>query len=262
MDLKENIMANKSRTYIVTGSASGIGRTTKNLLESQGHRVIGVDLRNAEVIADLGTASGRVTMIKEVAKMSGGTVDALLAVAGVDIAGPPTIAINYYGALATLEGLRPLLLRSSAPRAVAVSSITSIHPFDQQLLDALLDGTEEQALRRANVANYSYATSKRALSRWIRRVAAGPEWAGFGIPLNAVAPGLVKTELLSRLFADPDKKRAIEAGSPMPLGGPFEPLAAAQLLAWLASEENGHMTGQTIFIDGGADVVLRGDSTW
>jgi NAD(P)-dependent dehydrogenase (short-subunit alcohol dehydrogenase family) len=54
----------------------------------------------------------------------------------------------------------------------------------------------------------------------------------------------------------------IEAGSPMPLGGPFEPLAAAQLLAWLASEENGHMTGQTIFIDGGADVVLRGDSTW
>jgi NAD(P)-dependent dehydrogenase (short-subunit alcohol dehydrogenase family) len=80
--------------------------------------------------------------------------------------------------------------------------------------------------------------------------------------LNAVAPGLVKTELLSRLFADPDKKRAIEAGSPMPLGGPFEPLAAAQLLAWLASEENGHMTGQTIFIDGGADVVLRSDSTW
>jgi len=37
------------------------------------------------------------------------------------------------------------------------------------------------------------------------------------------------------VFADPDKKRAIEAGSPMPLGGPFEPLAAAQLLARLAT---------------------------
>jgi NAD(P)-dependent dehydrogenase (short-subunit alcohol dehydrogenase family) len=255
-------MHNNSRIYVLSGSASGIGRATKELLVSQGHRVIGVDLREADVIADLGTPAGRDLMIDQVTKKSRGKVDALLAVAGVDIAGPPTIAINYYGALATLEGLRLLLLKSSAPRAVAVSSITSVHPFDQQLLDAMLDGTEEEALQRAEVASYSYATSKRALSRWIRRVAVNAEWACSGIPLNAVAPGLVKTELLSRLFADPDKKRAIEAGSPMPLGGPFEPLAAAQLLAWLASEENGHMTGQTIFIDGGADVVLRGDSTW
>jgi hypothetical protein len=46
--------------------------------------------------------------------------------------------------------------------------ITSVHPCDQQLLDAMLDGTEEEALHRAEVACYSYATSKRALSRWIR----------------------------------------------------------------------------------------------
>lgn len=255
-------MTNTSRTYVLTGSASGIGRATKELLESQGHRVIGVDLRNADVIADLGTSAGRDVMIDQVTKNSGGTVDAILAVAGVDIAGPPTIAINYYGALATIEGLRPLLLKSSAPRAVAVSSITSIHPFDHELLHAMLDGTEEQALRRAEVAKYSYATSKRALSRWIRRVAIDAEWAGSGIPLNAIAPGLVKTELLARLFEDPETKLRISAGTPMPLGGPFEPLATAQLLAWLASEQNGHMTGQTIFIDGGADVVLRGDSTW
>jgi NAD(P)-dependent dehydrogenase (short-subunit alcohol dehydrogenase family) len=255
-------MANNSRTHVLTGSASGIGRATKELLESRGHRVIGVDLRNADVIADLGTRAGRDVMIKAVTKHSGGTVDALLAVAGVDTAGPPTIAINYYGALATLQGLRPLLLKSSAPRAVAVSSITSVHPFDQQLLDAMLDGTEEQALCRAEVASHFYATSKRALSRWIRRVAVTAEWAGSGIPLNAVAPGLVKTEMLARLFEDPEKKRAINAGCPMPLGGPYEPISAAQLLAWLASEENGHMTGQTIFIDGGADVVLRGESTW
>jgi enoyl-[acyl-carrier-protein] reductase (NADH) len=50
--------------------------------------------------------------------------------------------------------------------------------------------------------------------------------------------------------------------SPMPLGGPYEPEAAAELLAWLSSETNGHMTGQTIFLDGGADVMLRGDSVW
>jgi NAD(P)-dependent dehydrogenase (short-subunit alcohol dehydrogenase family) len=68
--------------------------------------------------------------------------------------------------------------------------------------------------------------------------------------------------LLARLFEDPDKKRAVSAGTPMPLGGPYKPLAAAEFLAWLASEKNGHMTGQTIFIDGGADAVIRGDSVW
>ena len=185
-------MHNNSRIYVLSGSASGIGRATKELLVSQGHSVIGVDLREADVIADLGTPAGRDLMIDQVTKKSRGKVDALLAVAGVDIAGPPTIAINYYGALATLEGLRPLLLKSSAPRAVAVSSITSVHPLDQQLLNAMLDGTEEEALHRAEVASYSYATSKRALSRWIRRVAVNAEWADSGIPLNAVAPGLVR----------------------------------------------------------------------
>src|SRR3984893_12545375 len=119
-------MTNTSRTYVLTGSASGIGRATKELLESQGHRVIGVDLRNADVIADLGTSAGRDVMIDQVTKNSGGTGDAVLVLAGFRTAGPPTISINFYGAVATLEPLRPLLLKTSSPRAVAVSSITSI----------------------------------------------------------------------------------------------------------------------------------------
>ena len=81
-------------------------------------------------------------------------------------------------------------------------------------------------------------------------------------PTERHCAGASQNGLLARLFEDPETKLRISAGTPMPLGGPFEPLATAQLLAWLASEENGHMTGQTIFIDGGADVVLRGDSTW
>ena len=46
-------------TYCVTGSASGIGQATKKRLEADGHRVIGVDLRNADVNVDLGTVEGR-----------------------------------------------------------------------------------------------------------------------------------------------------------------------------------------------------------
>lgn len=137
-----------------------------------------------------------------------------------------------------------------------------MHPYDAQLLNAMLDGSEELALEKAAEEKFVYATSKLALSRWIRRNALKPEWAGANIPLNAVAPGLVKTELLQRLFDDPATRKRIIAGTPMPLGGPFEPIAAARLLAWLSSEENEHMTGQTLFIDGGADVVIRSDATW
>jgi NAD(P)-dependent dehydrogenase (short-subunit alcohol dehydrogenase family) len=177
-------MSNTLRTYVITGAGSGIGLATRQLLEAQGHQVIGTDIRNAEVIADLGTPEGRVALVEQVTTKSGGSIDAVLAVAGVDIAGPATVSINYYGAVATLQGLRPLLLKSSAPRAVAVSSITSVHPYDEQLLNMLLNGTEEQA----RDASYVYATTKRALSRWIRRNAINADWAASGIPLNALAP--------------------------------------------------------------------------
>lgn len=252
----------RPRTYIITGTASGIGRTTRQLLESQGHRVIGADLRDSEIITDLSTLEGRRILVEQATELSGGVVDGVLAVAGVDIAGPATVAINYYGALATLVGLRPLLLKSKDPRAVAVSSIVAVHPFDPELVEAMLDGSETQALARAEEAPFAYASTKQALSRWIRRVAASEEWAGAGIPLNAISPGLVKTELLSRLFEDQATKDRINLGCPMPLKGPFDPIAAAELLAFLASEKNGHMTGQMIYIDGGADVTLRGDSVW
>ena len=255
-------MSNRTRTYVITGTASGIGLATKQLLTSEGHRVIGVDIRDADVIADLGAPAGRQAMIDQVTKQSGGHVDAILAVAGVDSAGPATVAINYYGALATLLGLRPLLLGSGSPRAVAVSSITSVYTHEPRLLNSLLGGTEDQAKEIARYAPYVYPTSKRALSQWIRRNAVNADWAGSGIPLNAIGPGLVKTELLSRLFEDPEKKRAITLNCPMPLGGPYEPAAAAELLAFLSSAKNAHITGQTIFIDGGADVVIRGDTTW
>ncbi|MCL2483511.1 MAG: hypothetical protein FWF43_08895 [Propionibacteriaceae bacterium] len=50
--------------------------------------------------------------------------------------------------------------------------------------------------------------------------------------------------------------------APMPLNGIAPPSAPAQLLAWLGSEANTHLCGQLIFIDGGGEVLQRGDATW
>lgn len=64
------------------------------------------------------------------------------------------------------------------------------------------------------------------------------------------------------LVATAEGRAQLTAQVPMPLNGPMEPIVAARLLAWLASEENSHLAGQVVFVDGGYDAVVRGDKTW
>ena len=60
----------------------------------------------------------------------------------------------------------------------------------------------------------------------------------------------------------PEARASLLEMVPMPLNGIFEARDAAYLFAWLTSEENAHLCGQVVFIDGGSDAVIRGDSTW
>src|SRR5690606_5228039 len=71
------------RTIVVTGSASGMGAATKARLEAAGDRVIGVDVKDADVVADLGTAGGRQAAVDAVAERSGGAIDGLVTWAGL-----------------------------------------------------------------------------------------------------------------------------------------------------------------------------------
>jgi len=70
------------RTSVVTGAASGIGEATCELLREHGQQVIGIDLHDADVTVDLATAAGRAALLGEVTALSGGSIDAVLAVAG------------------------------------------------------------------------------------------------------------------------------------------------------------------------------------
>ncbi|WP_349675949.1 SDR family NAD(P)-dependent oxidoreductase [Microbacterium sp. UBA1097] len=128
------------RTYVVTGAASGIGKATADLLVERGDRVIGVDLHDSDVEVDLTTTEGRERLVVEVNRLSGGRIDGILAIAGLAVPAPATVGVNYFGMVATLEGLRPLLLESVAPRAVGVSSMASLQPSDTRLVDLELGG--------------------------------------------------------------------------------------------------------------------------
>lgn len=258
------------RTYVVTGAASGIGQATAALLRKRGARVIGVDVRSVDVVADLSTHQGRQDAIDGILCEAGRRLDAVIANAGLASPSPATVAVNYFGAVELLIGLRPALAAARDPRAVVVSSMATLMPVSAELVDACLAGDEAVALKVAaeleaagpQAASKIYPSSKRALSRWVRREAASPRWAGCGIPLNAVAPGIVETPMVAGLMSDAATREATDAMVPMPLGGHLQVGPVASLLAWLASEENTHLCGQTVYIDGGSDVVLRGDDVW
>jgi len=258
-----------ARTMVVTGAASGIGKTTAELLRSRGDTVIGVDLRDTDITVDLTTAEGRAELVDRVRELSGGRIDGVLAIAGLAAPIPATVGVNFFGMVATLEGLRPLLTGSDSPRAVGVASMASLQPVDDELVAAMAAGDEAAALARAEVLSGDVATgyliygsTKKAFAQWIRRQAATEEWAGAGIPLNAIAPGVIITPMTAPLLETEEGREQIRAGVPMPLNGFAEAIVPARLLAWLVSEENTHLCGQVIFIDGGSDVVYRGDSTW
>ncbi|MEJ3652990.1 SDR family oxidoreductase [Actinomycetes bacterium KLBMP 9759] len=250
------------RRYVVTGSASGIGAATASILRDQGATVIGCDLDDADVVADLSTPAGRRSLVDQVAER--GRIDAVLAIAGGGRTG--LIETNFFGAVATLDGLRPLLAQSAAPRAVAVSSTSSLAPADERVLRACADGDEAAATALVDadpaLRDRAYGIAKRALNAWVRRAAPTPAWAGAGIPLNAVAPGVVDTPAAAWILGDDQVRGAVEAAAPQPLGFPGQPAWVAHLISWLAGPENRFVTGQVIFADGGAEAALLGDHQW
>ena len=263
------------RTYVVTGSASGIGRAARALLERAGHRVIGVDLHDADVLADLSDPAMRIGLAAAVRERSGGTLDGVIACAGIGGQDPSRtadearrraqriVAVNYFGAVATLAGLRAQLMAGESPGAAVVTSIVKPVEPDEPLIAACLADDERRALELVTQPQYlegkqAYAMTKRALSRWVRRQAVSTSWAGAGISLNAVGPAVVDTPMGAYNVATARS----EASRPAPLRGYAAPEHIAALLVWLTSAENGFVTGQVIFADGGNDAVVRGDNVW
>lgn len=253
------------KTIVVTGSQSGMGLATRQLLEQSGVRVIGVsNTGDAEVLADLSTDAGVDDAVSRVLALCDGRLDGVFANAGVDSENAPLVfGLNFLGVVRLLRGLRPALMHSGDGRVVVNTSNSVVVspgvPLDA--VDALLEGDLVGAYALiAREPQWTYQASKLAMARWVRRNAAAADWAGSGISMNAIAPGVVLTPLVEHDMNDPRKAAGIQA-MPRPLGDFARPADIAPLVKFLLTDNARFIVGQFIVIDGGTEATLRPDDT-
>lgn len=256
--------------YAVTGSASGMGEKVAQKLRDAGHRVIGVDIKHADVVADLSTAEGREAAAAGVLAASAGRLDGAVLAAGL---GPGRTAgrarliaqVNYLGVVELLEAWRPALAATGGAKVVVFSSnsTTTTPMVPARTVRALLGHDADKAVRSVrlfgkNASVFLYAASKVAVSRWVRRAAVTRHWAGAGIRLNALAPGAIMTPLLEEQLSTPREAKRIHS-FPVPIGGFGD---AGQLADWalfMLSDAANFLCGSVIFVDGGSDAYFRAD---
>lgn len=251
-----------SRTVVVSGSASGLGAATRTKLEQQGDRVIGVDLRDAEVVADLATPEGRSQAVAEATRACGGRLDGLVGYAGVGPTfDPPThlATVNFFGQMALLDGLRPALQAGDSPAAVAVGSVAAtVAPYDEAGVAAMLGGDEARAVELIGTApGVGYSTSKMAVARAARRRSV--EWIADGIRLNVLAPGNSLTPLTQAALDDPEIGPLMR-DLPVPFGRWADNDEIADVAVWLLGPGSRYLVGSWIAVDGGTDALARPDS--
>ena len=246
-------------TIVITGAASGIGAATRARLEADGHTVVGVDLRDTEVTADLATAEGRAAMVDDVTAATGGRIDGLVAAAGI-AAGPGELvaSVNYYGAVASIADLRPALAAAGGSVVALSSNSTSTAPQVPGLAATLLDADEAAGREAASVDESGlavYPATKTALAHWVRRNAVTADWIGAGINLNAVAPGFIDTPMTAGGW---DFVQTLgDEVFPVPAGRPGRPEEIAATIAFLLGPDARFFVGSVLFCDGGTDAALR-----
>ena len=251
------------RTIAVTGSASGMCAATAARLERDGCRVIRVDWKGGDVVADLGTVAGRAAAVEGVRRLAGDALDGLVSGAGLGPYDDPAavVRVNYFGAVAVLDGLFELLARGREPAAVAISSLAAV--FEPIHLPGFaadcLAGDEAGALAkvRGRDGNTSYANAKHALALAVRRLAVA--WGAAGVRLNAVLPGKVATPMLAAIQRH-EALGPLVAALPVPLGRDAQPEELASAIAFLLGPDARYVHGALLHADGGVDAQVRPDA--
>ncbi len=251
------------KLFAMTGGATGIGASLKEKLRARGDTVIVVDLRDADINADLSTTQGRKNAIDGIKGLAPDGLDGFIACAGLPpVAKPYSLItkVNYFGATVLIDGLADLVAAKKGAIVVVGSNSASMPGLDEEHIQSLLCGDEEKssALIETLDGHNAYAGSKNALIRWVRRKC--PELMGRGVRMNIVAPGMTETPLTDKVFDDEEFGAAMtEFKKSIPYGEMATPDMIADTMLFFLDPASRYVSGAVLFVDGGHDALLRPD---
>jgi NAD(P)-dependent dehydrogenase (short-subunit alcohol dehydrogenase family) len=238
---------------LITGALTGIGRATALAFAKEGARIVVSGRRDdagKALAAELQTLGAEADFVRTDVRDDNAMRD--LVDRTVARFGRLDVAVNNAGT----EGKPGPITEQSAETYAAT--------FDTNVLGTLLSMKHElrvmQPQGSGSIINLSstmgergapgaslYAGSKHAVEGLTK--AAALEGAAYGVRVNAVAPGPIDTEMLSRFTGNAERKAGLIAGVPLKRAG--QPDEIAQAIVYLASEKASFVTGQILGVNGG-----------
>ena len=229
---------------VITGAASGIGAETARLFQTEGAKVVGVDLSpdavgDLAIQADVTDPAGVESMYTRT-REEYGRIDVLFNNAGIS---PNDDASVLDTSLEAWQRVQDVNLKS-----VFLCCKYGIPHLLEAGGGSVINTASFVATMGAATSQISYTASKGGVLALSREL--GVEFARRGVRVNALCPGPVNTPLLQELFAkDPEKaaRRLVH----LPMGRFAEVREIAQAVLFLASDDSSYVTASTFLVDGG-----------
>ncbi len=238
------------KTAIVTGASRGIGRAIAARLSAEGWSVVNFDLAPPQAGAEIGDRWVEVDLGNVEATRR--ALDALLA------EGPVSALVNNaaIGRMSALEDTGVEDFEASVAinmRAPMLCAQAVAAGMKQQEFGRIVNIASRAHLGKT--LRTSYAATKGALVSMTKVWAL--ELAPYGISVNAIAPGPIRTELFERANP-PDNPRTRQIVDAIPVGRLGEPDDVANAVAFFVDERSGFVTGQVLYVCGGVTLARGG----